>query len=135
MQANTRRGRTLFTLPGMAFKEKQNTILMSTDQVNHPQHYGGEHNPYEAIKVIEACNLDFHLGNTVKYVLRAGKKDDIVQDLEKAKWYLERKIQQIKAVRERKKSLEAAAEDLLKEATLLKETEERLSTHAAMLRR
>lgn len=88
---------------------------MSKDQVNHPQHYGGEHNPYEAIKVIEAYNLDFHLGNTVKYVLRAGKKDDIVQDLEKAKWYLERKLEQIKATRENKKNLKTAMEDLLKE--------------------
>ena len=68
-----------------------------TEQVNHPQHYGGEDNPYEAIKVIEACDLDFHLGNTVKYVSRAGKKgtDKELQDLKKALWYLERKIQNL----------------------------------------
>ena len=41
-----------------------------SEQVNHPQHYGGENNPYEAIKVIEAWDLDFHLGNTVKYIPR-----------------------------------------------------------------
>ncbi len=46
-----------------------------SEQVNHPQHYGGENNPYEAIKVIEAWELDFHLGNTVKYISRAGKKE------------------------------------------------------------
>lgn len=65
--------------------------------VNHPQHYGGENNPYEAIKVIEAWDLDFHLGNTVKYISRAGKKgtDKELQDLKKALWYLERKIQNI----------------------------------------
>jgi len=63
-----------------------------TEQVNHPQHYGGAKNPYEAIKVIEAWGLGFCLGNTVKYISRAGKKDNIVQDLKKAKWYLERKI-------------------------------------------
>ena len=43
----------------------------------------------------EACELDFCLGNTVKYISRAGKKDNIVQDLKKAKWYLERKIAQL----------------------------------------
>jgi hypothetical protein len=66
-----------------------------TEQVNHPNHYGGEDNPYEAIKVIEAWDLDFHLGNTVKYISRAGKKgtDNEFQDLKKALWYLERKIQ------------------------------------------
>ena len=69
-----------------------------SEQVNHPQHYGGENNPYEAIKVIEAWDLDFHLGNTVKYISRAGKKgtDKELQDLKKALWYLERKIQNIK---------------------------------------
>lgn len=68
------------------------------EQVNHPSHYGGADNPYEAIKVIEAWNLDFCLGNTVKYISRAGKKDTdkTIQDLEKAKWYLERKIEQLK---------------------------------------
>ena len=44
------------------------------EQVNHPQHYGGEDNPYEAIKVIDAWELGFSLGNTVKYISRAGKK-------------------------------------------------------------
>jgi hypothetical protein len=65
-------------------------------QVDHPQHYGGADNPYEAIKVIEAHKLDFHLGNCLKYVLRSGKKDNEIQDLEKAIWYLERKIKLLK---------------------------------------
>ena len=66
--------------------------------VEHPQHYGGADNPYEAIKVIEAWGLDkdFLLGNVVKYIARAGKKDDLVQELEKAKWYLERRINNLK---------------------------------------
>ena len=65
----------------------------STDeQVNHPAHYGGADNPYEAIKVIEAWELGFCLGNTVKYISRAGKKDDVLQDLKKARWYLDREI-------------------------------------------
>ena len=62
--------------------------------VNNPLHYGGADNPYEAIKVIEAWDLDFHLGNTVKYISRAGKKeiDKELQDLKKALWYLQRRI-------------------------------------------
>ena len=45
-----------------------------SNNVNHPPHYGGESNPYEAIKVIEAWQLGFCLGNVVKYLARAGKK-------------------------------------------------------------
>jgi hypothetical protein len=63
------------------------------DQVIHPQHYGGKDNPYEAIKVIEAWEAGFNLGNTLKYISRAGKKDNIIQDLEKALFYLDREIQ------------------------------------------
>ena len=62
------------------------------ENINHPEHYGGEDNPYEAIKIIEAWGLNFNLGNVAKYVSRAGKKGDALQDLEKAKWYLEREI-------------------------------------------
>ena len=64
------------------------------EKVNHPSHYGGSENVYEAIKVIENWDLDFHLGNTVKYISRAGKKgtDKELQDLKKAMFYLERKI-------------------------------------------
>jgi len=62
--------------------------------VNHPNHYGGESNPYEVIKVIDAWDLDFCLGNTVKYISRAGKKntDKELEDLKKALWYLQHKI-------------------------------------------
>lgn len=62
------------------------------DLVNHPSHYGGADNPYESIKVIEAWELGFHLGNTVKYIARAGKKGDRLTDLKKARWYLDREI-------------------------------------------
>lgn len=64
----------------------------SQEQVDHPAHYGGKDNPYEAIKVIEAWELGFCLGNTVKYICRAGKKDGVVKDLKKARWYLDREI-------------------------------------------
>jgi hypothetical protein len=72
-------------------------MQQNKEMVNHPSHYGGVDNPYEAIKVIEAWDLDFHLGNTVKYISRAGKKqrDKELEDLLKAKWYLDRKIQNL----------------------------------------
>ena len=62
--------------------------------VDHHLHYGGVDNPYEVIKVIEAWNLDFNLGNVVKYIARAGRKDgaDLIEDLQKARWYLDREI-------------------------------------------
>jgi hypothetical protein len=60
------------------------------EKVNHPLHYGGKDNPYEAIKVIEAWDLGFNLGNVVKYISRAGKKsDNYLEDLRKAKAYIE----------------------------------------------
>ena len=61
------------------------------DLVNHPAHYkaGG----IETIDFIEAKDLNYRLGNVVKYVSRAGKKaSDPIQDLEKAAWYLQREI-------------------------------------------
>ena len=64
------------------------------ENVNHPSHYGGD-TTYEAIKVIEVWNLGFCLGNTVKYISRAGKKGDVLEDLKKAKWYLDREIEKL----------------------------------------
>lgn len=67
------------------------------EQVNHPDHYGGKNNEYEAIKVIDAWGLGFSLGNTIKYISRAGKKgkDKELQDLRKGLWYLEHHIEQL----------------------------------------
>ena len=67
---------------------------MSKEHVNHPKHYGGENNLYEVIKVIDAWELGFSLGNTVKYISRAGKKnkDKELEDLRKASWYLQHHI-------------------------------------------
>jgi hypothetical protein len=65
-----------------------------SEAINHPQHYGGAENPFEEIKVIEAWGLGFNLGNAVKYISRAGKKDAarLAEDLKKARWYLDREI-------------------------------------------
>jgi hypothetical protein len=73
-------------------------LYLHMEQVKHPKHYGGENNPYEAIKVIEAWEIGFCLGNVIKYISRAGKKDPAkeLQDLEKAKWYLDRHISRLK---------------------------------------
>jgi hypothetical protein len=66
------------------------------DLVNHPPHYGGD-TLYEVIKVIEAWHMSFHLGNVVKYVARAGMKPHVsmVEDLKKARWYLDRYIDRV----------------------------------------
>ncbi len=64
------------------------------ERVHHPAHYGGKGDYYEAIKVIEAWGLGFHLGSAVKYIARAGKKPGVskLEDLEKAAWYLTRMV-------------------------------------------
>lgn len=67
------------------------------NMVDHPSHYQTK-NGLEVIDVIESFDLGFNLGNVVKYVLRCGKKDLDIQELEKAKWYLEREINNRKTV-------------------------------------
>lgn len=77
-------------------------IPASAEAVDHPAHYGGAESPYEAIKVIEAWELGFCLGNAIKYIARAGRKDTtadgMVEDLLKAQWYLSRRIEQLTRV-------------------------------------
>lgn len=64
--------------------------VVGTDMVNHPPHYtsGG----IETIDFIEAKGLNYHLGQVIKYVSRAGKKGDALEDLQKARWYIDREI-------------------------------------------
>ena len=66
------------------------------NNVNHPSHYGGENNPYETIKVLKAWGLDgdAYLWNAVKYLSRAGHKENnsLLQDMMKARWYIDYKI-------------------------------------------
>jgi len=73
---------------------------VSKEMVNHPDHYGGKENQYEVVKVCENWGLDkdAYLFNVVKYVARAGKKDTDkeLEDLTKALWYLNRKIENLK---------------------------------------
>jgi hypothetical protein len=79
---------------------KEKYIVDKTELVEHPEHYGGESNPYEVVKVAEAWGLDedAYLFNVIKYIGRNGKKDGNppTQDLEKALWYLQRRINNLK---------------------------------------
>jgi hypothetical protein len=68
-----------------------NPECVKSDPVNHPAHYkvGG----IETIDFIEAKSLGYHLGNAVKYITRADHKGNRLQDLQKAKWYIDRAIE------------------------------------------
>ena len=73
-------------------------VNIEKEMVNHPDHYQfGKNNEYEAIKVIDAWDLGFSLGNAIKYISRAGKKGKYneLEDLRKALWYLEHHIKKI----------------------------------------
>lgn len=74
----------------------KNILPMENDTINHPSHYI-EGRKYEPISVIEDWQLPYHLGNAVKYISRAGRKDKdkMKEDLQKAVWYLERYIASI----------------------------------------
>jgi len=88
-------------LPGLGIDVKYwkgcKETMENKESINHPEHYGGD-NTYEPIKIIEHYNLGFHLGNVIKYCLRAGKKDTTktLEDLEKCRWYLDREINNLK---------------------------------------
>lgn len=72
---------------------------MNTDEaIDHPAHYGGD-TVYEAIKVIEAWELNFNLGNAAKYICRADHKGDPIENLEKASFYIDREIDTRRAKR------------------------------------
>lgn len=88
----------------------QTLVLEASAAVDHPKHYGGADNVYEAIKVIDAWDLSFCLGNAVKYICRHGRKvehdntfDDkaaaaraaAIEDLQKAQWYIEHEIKKL----------------------------------------
>ena len=74
----------------------QEGVTMATakkEAVHHPTHYGGD-TPHETIKCLSAWGLesDALLWNAAKYISRAGKKGDLLEDLKKARFYLERRI-------------------------------------------
>lgn len=72
-----------------------------SDMVNHPSHYTD--GSIEVIDFIEDKQLNYHRGNALKYLCRAGKKDPDkeVEDLQKAAWYINREIQRLEAQKQR----------------------------------
>lgn len=73
-----------------------------SDNIKHPSHYA-EGRKFEPVDVIRDWGLNFNLGNAVKYLSRAGRKDDIVQDLKKAQEYIQFEIDAIEAERAKEK--------------------------------
>ena len=82
-------------------KPIENKAEIKNDAVNHPKWYGSKDDPYETIKVIEAWGLNFTLGNALKYISRAGKKDPskTVEDLRKALFYIQYEIERLEGKR------------------------------------
>lgn len=82
-------------------KQEQNKEIMN-DIVNHPSHY--TYGKIEVIEFIEDKNLNYHKGNAIKYICRAGKKDPSkeIEDLQKAEWYIHREIQRLEKERKDK---------------------------------
>ena len=66
-----------------------------TDPVNHPAHYTDHPSGIECITITE--HMGFNLGNAIKYVWRADLKGDAIEDLRKARWYIDREIQKREA--------------------------------------
>lgn len=66
--------------------------MSETPGVTNPSYYHGK-SGQQAIDVIEDFALDYHLGSAVAYILRAGKKDPLIRDLRKARWYLTRSLE------------------------------------------
>ena len=65
----------------------------SNESVDHPDHYQGQ--GIEVIDIIDSFELDFYRGNIIKYILRADKKQNEIEDLKKAKWYIDKLIQKM----------------------------------------
>ncbi|BCF96613.1 hypothetical protein PPGU19_011820 [Paraburkholderia sp. PGU19] len=63
----------------------------SAEQVDHPKHYNAHPSGIECIDVVE--HMGFNLGNAMKYIWRCDEKRDAIEDLKKARWYIEREIE------------------------------------------
>ena len=68
-------------------------VELKEDVINHPSHY--TRGKIEVIDFIEDQQLPYHLGNVIKYIARAGYKGDKLEDLKKARWYLDRYIKEV----------------------------------------
>lgn len=66
---------------------------MTDDPVNHPKHYTRHPSGVECIQITE--HMNFCRGNAMKYLWRAGEKGSEIEDLMKARWYIEREINRL----------------------------------------
>lgn len=73
--------------------------MAEPDMVNHPPHYTAHPSGVEVIEITE--HMNFCLGNAVKYIMRCDLKGDDLEDLRKARWYLDREIQRRESARNR----------------------------------
>lgn len=85
----------LFRIKPELTSKSSNVSSNVSSTLSRPAHYGGENNPFEAIKIIHHYNLNFNLGNIIKYTLRCGKKDEAIKELEKIKQYADFEIQRL----------------------------------------
>lgn len=97
-------------IEGKVLKEKLKECSNQNDVVRHPSHYC--YSKYEPKDVIREWGLNFNLGSAVKYIARAGRKDDIIQDLSKAKQFLEFEIEYLQ-----KQQNEKSVQKLLSECS------------------
>jgi hypothetical protein len=68
---------------------------MPNDTVDHPKHYNSHPSGVECITIVE--HMNFNQGNAMKYLWRAGEKGNILEDLKKARWYLDREISRLES--------------------------------------
>ncbi|MDJ0405859.1 DUF3310 domain-containing protein [Rhodococcus erythropolis] len=83
-----------------------------TDPVNHPAHYTTHPSGIECIQITE--HMGFNLGNAVKYIWRADLKGSAIEDLEKARWYIDRELAKRDALFPATEPAEAATNSMLK---------------------
>lgn len=84
--------------------------MSNKEMVNHPSHYNK--GKYEVIDVIDDWNLDFSLGNAIKYIARCNYKENKIEDLKKAVWYIQHEIDNERFKKlEEQKGLETSEHD------------------------
>lgn len=71
--------------------------ILTRDKVNHPKHYNSHPSGIECITITEHFN--FNIGNAIKYLWRSNFKGAQLEDLRKARWYIDREIQRTKAIK------------------------------------
>jgi hypothetical protein len=87
----------------MTEDEKIDFFDKKKESVNHPSHYNNNPSGVECIDVVE--HMTFNIGNAIKYLWRAGLKGDLVEDLKKARWYIDREIQRVEKMDDKKEKV------------------------------